>query len=127
MANLTNIIGGQPYFDYTNSNTKSLLDFWKGTQVQYDYLKQTGGTTASNPSSASQVVFTVSTTAYFSQGKTVYITGTAPGNTTRTTGTIASLTGTTLTIDFATPYTSASSAGYTIDCYDPKTLYLITT
>ena len=126
MANLTNIIGGQPYFDYTNSNSKSLLDFWKGTQVQYDYLKQTGGTTASNPSSASQVVFTVTTTTYFTVGKTVYITGTAPGNTTRTAGTIGSKTGTTLTIDFATPYTSGSSAGYTIDCYDPKTLYLIT-
>ncbi len=126
MANLTNIIGGQPYFDYTNSNSKSLLDFWKGTQVQYDYLKQTGGTTASNPSSASQVVFTVTTTTYFTVGKTVYITGTAPGNTTRTAGTIDSKTSTTLTIDFATPYSSGSSAGYTIDCYDPKTLYLIT-
>ena len=68
MANLTNIIGGQPYFNYTNSNSKSLLDFWKGTQVQYDYLKQTGGTRASNPSSASQVVFTVTTTTYFTVG-----------------------------------------------------------
>jgi len=36
MANLTNIIGGQPYYDATNANSKSLLSFWKGTQTQYD-------------------------------------------------------------------------------------------
>ena len=36
MANLTNIIGGQPYYDAAGSNSKSLLDFWKGTQNQYD-------------------------------------------------------------------------------------------
>jgi hypothetical protein len=38
MANLTNIIGGQPYYSAANSNSKSLLDFWKGTQAQYDAI-----------------------------------------------------------------------------------------
>lgn len=38
MANLTNIIGGQPYYDATNANSESLLSFWKGTQVQYDAI-----------------------------------------------------------------------------------------
>ena len=126
MANLTNIIGGQPYYNAANSNLKSLLDFWKGTQTQYDYLKQTGGTTAANPSSSSQVVFTVTDTAYFTLNETVYVTGTAPGNANRVEGTLSAKTATTLTIDFATPYTSASSTGYQIDTYDPETLYLIT-
>lgn len=127
MANLTEIKGGQWFYDYGAGNAKNkLLNFWKGTQVQYDYLKQTGGTTASNPSGLSQVVFTVSSTTYFDLNKTVYVTGTAPGNTTRTAGTLSAKTATTLTIDFATPYTSASSTGYQIDCYDPDTLYLIT-
>ena len=30
MANLTNIIGGQPYYDATATNSESLLNFWKG-------------------------------------------------------------------------------------------------
>lgn len=38
MANLTNIIGGQPYYDAANSNSESLLSFWKGTQTQYDAI-----------------------------------------------------------------------------------------
>jgi hypothetical protein len=38
MANLTNIIGGQPYYDATTANSESLLSFWKGTQAQYDAI-----------------------------------------------------------------------------------------
>ena len=38
MANLTNIIGGQPYYDAANANSESLLSFWKGTQAQYDAI-----------------------------------------------------------------------------------------
>jgi|TARA_B110000858_G_scaffold101780_1_gene116886 hypothetical protein len=38
MANLTNIIGGQPYYDANTTNSKSLLSFWKGTQIQYDAI-----------------------------------------------------------------------------------------
>ena len=38
MANLTNIIGGQPYYDAANTNSESLLNFWKGTQAQYDAI-----------------------------------------------------------------------------------------
>ena len=40
MSNLTEIIGGQPYFDATAGNSKNkLLDFWIGSQSQYDLLK----------------------------------------------------------------------------------------
>ena len=50
MANITNIIGGQPYLDAATGNMKNkLLNFWKGTQAEYDALKQTAATTASNP------------------------------------------------------------------------------
>ena len=38
MANLTNIIGGQPYYDAAYANSESLLSFWKGTQAQYDAI-----------------------------------------------------------------------------------------
>ena len=39
MANITNIIGGQPYLDAATGNMKNkLLNFWKGTQAQYDAL-----------------------------------------------------------------------------------------
>ena len=38
MANLTNIICGQPYYDAANANSESLLSFWKGTQAQYDAI-----------------------------------------------------------------------------------------
>ena len=42
MANLTQIIGGQPYYSATAGNEKNnLLDFWKGTQAQYNALKKT--------------------------------------------------------------------------------------
>ena len=41
MANLTQILGGQPYYDATAGNSNNnLLDFWKGTQAQYDDLKR---------------------------------------------------------------------------------------
>ena len=37
MANITNIIGGQPYLDAATGNMKNkLLNFWKGTQAEYD-------------------------------------------------------------------------------------------
>ena len=38
MAKLTNIIGGQPYYDATATNSESLLNFWKGDQSQYDAI-----------------------------------------------------------------------------------------
>ena len=38
MANLTNIIGGQPYYDANATNSESLLNFWKGDQNQYDAI-----------------------------------------------------------------------------------------
>ena len=38
MANLTNIIGGQPYYDATTANSESLLNFYKCTQAQYDAI-----------------------------------------------------------------------------------------
>ena len=38
MANLTQIIGGQPYYDATTANSESLLSFYKCTQVQYDAI-----------------------------------------------------------------------------------------
>lgn len=128
MANLTNIIGGQPYYSAAAGNSKNtLLDFWKGTQVEYDALKQTGGTTATNPGAASTVDFTVTSSAAFTVGDIVYVTGTAPGNTTRTQGTVDSIPdATSVVVAFAPAYTSGSSAGYQIDLYDPKTLYLIT-
>ena len=128
MANLTNIIGGQPYYSAAAGNSKNtLLDFWKGTQAEYDALAQTGGTTASNPGAASTVDFTVTSSSAFTVGDVVYVTGTAPGNTTRTQGTVDSLPDTTsIVVAFSPSYTSNSSAGYTIDLYDPKTLYLIT-
>ncbi len=132
MANITNIIGGQPYTGGSatppNDNKKNkLLNFWKGTQASYDALKQTGGTTASNPGAASTVDFTVTSSASFTVGDVVYVTGTAPGNTTRTQGTVDSLPdATSIVVAFSPAYTSGSSSGYQIDLYDPKTLYIIT-
>ena len=71
--------------------------------------------------------FTVTSSSAFTVGDVVYVTGTAPGNTTRTQGTVDSLPDTTsIVVAFSPSYTSNSSAGYTIDLYDPKTLYLIT-
>ena len=73
MSNLTQIIGGQPYYNATAGNEKNnLLDFWKGTQVQYDYLKQINGTTSVAPA-ATVITFIVASTAYFTVGKRVYV------------------------------------------------------
>ena len=76
MANITNIIGGQPYLDAATGNMKNkLLNFWKGTQAQYDALKQTSATTASNPAAVSSVDFTVTSSSAFTVGDIVYVTG----------------------------------------------------
>mgnify|MGYP003633767906 CR=1 FL=1 len=106
MANLTNIIGGQPYYDATDNNSKSLLDFWKGTQTQYDDLKRTGAILAAGaPTALTILAFSGFATAagVFNVGDIVYITGTTGSNTTRT---VAEVTA--------------------VDKYDPETLYLIT-
>ena len=126
MANLTTKIGGQPFYDAATGNSEGLLNFWKGTQAQYDAEKQTGATTASNPSSASSVTFTVTSSSIFSVNQTVFVTGTS-GNTTRTEATVSAVpSATTVTIAFTPAYTSAASTGYQIDIYNPKTFYIIT-
>ena len=126
MANLTTRIGGQHYYKAATGNNESLLNFWKGTQAQYDALKQTGATTSSNPSGASSVTFTVSSSSVFLVNDVVFVTGTS-GNTTRTEGTVSAVpSGTTVTIAFSPAYTSAASSGYQIDLYDPNTFYIIT-
>ena len=125
MANLTSKIGGQHFYDAANGNKKSLMEFWKGTQVQYDALKQTGASTSGNPSSASSVTFTVTSSAIFTINDVVYVTGTS-GNTTRTQGSVSAVPdGVSVTIDFTPAYTSAASTGYQIDLYDPNTFYII--
>ena len=125
MANLTSRIGGQHFYDAANSNSEGLLNFWKGTQTQYDALKQTSATTASNPSAASSVDFTVTDSSIFTVNDVVYVTGTS-GNTTRTQGTVSSVPdGTSVVVDFSPAYTSAASTGYQIDLYDPNTFYII--
>ena len=96
MSNLTQIIGGQPYYNATAGNEKNnLLDFWKGTQVQYDYLKQINGTTSVAPA-ATVITFTVASTAYFTVGKRVYVTATSGNNLSRTPGTVTSITNATI-------------------------------
>ena len=90
MANLTSKIGGQFFYDASASNKKSLLEFWKGTQAQYDGLKQTSATTTGNPSAASSVTFTVTSSSIFTVNDVVYVTGTS-GNTTRTQGTVSAV------------------------------------
>ena len=126
MANLTTRIGGQHYYKAATGNNESLLNFWRGTQAQYDALKQTGATTSGNPSGASSVTFTVTSSSIFTVNDTVFVTGTS-GNTTRTEGTVSAVgSGTTVTIDFTPAYTSAASTGYQIDLYDPDTFYIIT-
>ena len=126
MGNLTTKIGGQPFYDAATGNSEGLLNFWKGTQAQYDAEKQTGATTASNPSSASSVTFTVTSSSIFSVNQTVFVTGTT-GNTTRTEGTVTAVPDIyTVTISFTPAYTSAASTGYQIDIYNPKTFYIIT-
>ena len=127
MANLTEIIGGQPFESGTTGNKKNnLLDFWRGTQAQYDALKQTSATTSGNPSSAATVDFTVTSSSIFSVGQTVYVTGSGSGNTTRTTGTVNSIPdATSVVVAFTPVYTSGAATGYQIDLYDPKTIYII--
>jgi len=126
MANLTTRIGGQHYYKAATGNNESLLNFWKGTQAQYDAEKQTGATTSGNPSGASSVTFTVTSSSIFTVGATVFVTGTS-GNTTRTEGIVSAVpSGTTVTVGFTPAYTSAAASGYQIDIYDPNTFYIIT-
>ena len=125
MANLTSKIGGQFFYNAATNNKKSLLEFWKGSQAQYDTLKQTGASTPGNPSAESSVTFTVTSSSIFTVNDNVYVTGTS-GNTTRTEGTVSNIgSATEITIDFSPAYTSAASTGYQIDLYDPNTLYII--
>ena len=126
MANLTTRIGGQHYYKAATGNNESLLNFWKGTQAQYDAEKQTGATTSGNPSGASSVTFTVTSSSIFAAGATVFVTGTS-GNTTRTEGTVSAVpNATSVTVAFTPAYTSAAASGYQIDIYDPNTFYIIT-
>ena len=129
MANITNIIGGQPYLDAATGNMKNkLLNFWKGTQIQYDALKQTSATTSPAPGSLSTVDFTVTSSAAFTVGDIVYVTsaGTSTPNE-RIQGTVDSIPdAVSIVVAFSPAYTSSSTTGYQIDLYDPKTLYIIT-
>ncbi len=126
MANLTTRIGGQHYYKAATGNNESLLNFWKGTQAQYDAEKQTSATTSGNPSGASTVTFTVTSSSIFTPGATVFVTGTS-GNTARTEGAVTAVpSGTTVTVSFTPAYTSAAASGYQIDIYDPNTFYIIT-
>ena len=126
MANLTTRIGGQHYYKAATGNNESLLNFWKGTQAQYDAEKQTGATTSGNPSGASSVTFTVTSSSIFTAGATVFVTGTS-GNTTRTEGTVSAVpNATSVTVSFTPAYTSAAASGYQVDLYDPNTFYIIT-
>jgi len=129
MSNLTEIIGGQPYFDATAGNSKNkLLDFWKGSQAQYDLLKRTNGAITPAPSGVTALVFTGlnSVATGWSVGDVVYVTGSS-NNTTRSKGTIAAVpSATELTITMDASYTNTDTTGYQIDKYDPNTLYLIT-
>jgi hypothetical protein len=126
MANLTTRIGGQHYYKAATGNNESLLNFWKGTQAQYDAEKQTSATTSGNPSGASSVTFTVTSSSIFTVGATVFVTGTS-GNTTRTEGTVSAVpNATSVTVAFTPAYTSAAASGYQIDIYDPNTFYIIT-
>ena len=77
MANLTEIIGGQPFeLGSTGNKKNNLLEFWRGTQAQYDLLKRTGGA-ASASSGASSIAFTSlnSVATGWSVGDVVYVTG----------------------------------------------------
>ena len=135
MANLTNIIGGQPYAEAVTSavpiTANKLLDFWKGTQAQYDDapLKRTGGVLAGAPTAATCLAFTSLTTAAgmgWEIGDIVYVTGTTGSNTTRTVAEVTAVPlATSLTVSIAA-YTSTATTGFQIDKYDPETLYLIT-
>ena len=135
MANLTNIIGGQPYASAVTTappvTSNKLLDFWKGTQTQYEEapLKRIGGVLAAGaPTSAVSLAFTNLTTAAgmdWNVGDTVYVSN-ATGYTTRTVATVTAVPlATSLTVSIAA-YTSVATTGYQVDKYDPATLYLIT-
>ena len=129
MANLTNIIGGQPYYDATAGDSKNkLLDFWKGDQTQYNALARTGGNISPAPSNVTSLIFTglSSAASGWAIGDIVWVT--APtNNTTRSKGTIAAVPAATeLTITMDASYSSTDTSGYQIDKYDPSTLYLIT-
>ena len=110
--------------DDQNSATNATI--WTGSTAQYNALKQTGATTSGNPSSSATVQFTVTSTAAFTTGATIYVTGTS-GNTTRTTATVNSIdSGTQITVGFNPVYTSAANTGYQLDIYDANTLYFVT-
>ena len=129
MANITNIIGGQPYYDAATGNSKNkLLDFWKGTQAQYNLLARTGGAISPAPTTETTLVFTNlnSVATGWAIGDIVWVTGSS-NNTTRAKGTIAAVPAVTeLTITMDASYTSTDTTGYQIDKYDASTLYLIT-
>ena len=129
MANITNIIGGQPYYDAATGNSKNkLLDFWKGTQAQYNLLARTGGAISPAPSGVTSLVFTNlnSVATGWAIGDIVWVTGSS-NNTTRAKGTIAAVPAVTeLTITMDASYSSTDTTGYQIDKYDASTLYLIT-
>ncbi len=131
MANLTTRIGGQHYYKAADGNSESLLNFWQGTQTQYDQLKMTSATTSGAPTNQSSVTFTVTDSQYFAQGDVVYVTsagysGTG-GATARVVGSISSIVSATSVIVAFTPnYSSTSTSGYQIDKYDPDTFYIIT-
>ncbi len=137
MANLTEIIGGQPYAAaVTNApvdTSNKLLDFWKGTQAEYDGadsapLKRTGGALSGAPTGATSLVFTGLNSAAgmgWNIGDTVYVSNSS-GYTTRTIAEITAVpSATELTVSIAA-YTSAATTGYQIDKYYPETLFLIT-
>ena len=129
MANLTNIIGGQPFeLGSTGNKKNNLLEFWRGIQGEYDLLKRTGGAAAAS-ASASSIAFTSlnSVATGWSIGDVVYVTGSS-NNVTRSKGTIAAVpSNTALTITMDSAYTNTDTTGYQIDKYDPKTLYIIAT
>ena len=127
MSNLTQIIGGQPYYNATAGNEKNnLLDFFKGTQAQYDSLKKTGAILATAPTNATSLELTGFTAPNpFVVGDSVYVTGTSD-NITRTAATVTAIpTATSVTVS-VTSYTSTATTGYIIDKYLPETVYLIT-
>ena len=127
MANLTEIIGGQPFeLGSTKNKKNNLLDFWRGTNAQYTALAITGASTASNPSSATSVDFTVSSSSIFSVGQTVYVTGSGGSGDGRTAGTVSSIPDATSVVLTFSSYSYAATTGYQLDLYDPKTLYIIT-
>ena len=135
MSNLTQIIGGQAYAAaVTNAavdTNNNLLDYWKGTQLQYNSatLKRTGGAISPAPNNLTTLVFTGLTTAAgmgWTVGDVVYVTGSS-NNTTRTKGSIAVVnSATSLTITMDVGYTNTDNSGYTVDKYYDTTLYFIT-